>query len=423
MTRTVLQNANIFDGDAACFHGSCIVEEGAILWVGEAAPDIRPDDIVHDLGGHSLMPGLITCHLHPEILKYDIADFLAGSRLGKERPPGFLMACAIRTGRILIESGFTGYVGAACSHNIDAQLKMAIEEDVVPGPRIRPCGHHVGTTADNNDSRIWWHDFRTPGIDVFADGPEGLRRMVREEIRCGAQIIKFYASSGQGIPGPRGTRNMSHDEIAMIVATAHDRGVPVRAHVTGRELIRECLELGVDLIDHGNQIDEACIEQMARQGTYWLPSLLFSRIALDQWPDPVEARETMDNLRHMLPIADAAGVRILLGDDYGVDAMRHDLGVYARELRVYADETGLDPARILRWGMINAGELLTGESGKLGVLKPGAAADLIILSADPTRDVTVLERPDLYLLDVMREGRFHFGRLPGAAGSAAVRVN
>ena len=423
MARIVLTGATILCGSAEAFQGTCIIDDDRIAWVGpECEAEIDPTDLVYDLAGLFLMPGLISCHVHADLLKFGLAEFAAGERLGKERPPGYLMAAAVRTARLLVESGFTGYVGAACPHHIDAQLEMAIADGVVPGPRIRPCGHHVGTTADNNDTVKWWHDFRTPGTDVFADGVDALRALVRTEIRCGARIIKFYASSGQGIPNRHGVRNMSRDEMAAIVDAAHGRGVPVRAHVTQRDLILECLDLGVDVIDHGNEIDEVCIERMAKNGTFWVPSLLFSRVALDHGAGAdSDYGRTLRNLAQMLPRADAAGVRILLGDDYGVDGMSHERGVYARELGVYAQETGIDPARILRWGTVNGGELLTGRPGEVGVVAAGALADLIVMSADPTADLTTLERPELHLVDVLRAGKFHFGRLAALPSARSVR--
>src|SRR3546814_9472631 len=93
------------------------------------------------------------------------------------------MAIVVRTCRVLLERGVTGYIAAACAQNIDAQLKISIAEDIIPGPRIRACSHHIGTTADLNDSPTWWRTPKSPGLDLFADGPEALRRQVREEIR------------------------------------------------------------------------------------------------------------------------------------------------------------------------------------------------------------------------------------------------
>src|SRR3546814_1267655 len=99
----------------------------------------------------TLMPGMITCHLHPDFFKFTLAMGMSGERPGNEFPPGVMMAIGVRTCRVLLESGFTGYVGAACAHNIDAQLKISIAEDIIHGPRIRACSHHIGTTADLHD--------------------------------------------------------------------------------------------------------------------------------------------------------------------------------------------------------------------------------------------------------------------------------
>ena len=144
-----------------------------------------------------------------------------------------MMAIGVRTCRVLLESGFTGYVGASCAHDIDAQLKMAIAQDIIPGPRIRACGHHIGTTGDMNNRAPWWKAYETPGVDITADGPDELRKLVRQEIARGVETIKIFASAGHGAPN-RTTRNMSRAEIATIVDTAHERGAKVRAHVADR---------------------------------------------------------------------------------------------------------------------------------------------------------------------------------------------
>jgi imidazolonepropionase-like amidohydrolase len=425
MARIVLDNAKVFDGLSAPYAGACVVADGRVAWVGPpgAAPS-ESGDARYDLAGRFLMPGLVSCHLHPDNLLFGLSNFLAGEQLGKERPPGVLMAVAIRTARMLLDSGFTGYVGAACAHNIDAQLKMAVAEGVVPGPRIRACSHHIGTTADNNDSPRWWAQDHAPGVDLFADGPDEMRRLVRDEIRCGAEIIKFYATSGQAIPNRRGARNMSAEEMRTLVETAHQRGARVRAHVVQRDMILECLDLGVDVIDHGNEVDEACIEKMVETGAFWVPSLLYSRLSLDAGADPAgEYGRAWDNLRRMIPKAQAAGVKLLLGDDYGgAPGRRHEPGVYAREMSLYVDHCGIAPLDVLRWGTRNAGELLVDGPQASGVLGPGAFADLIVVDGDPTADISILQRPQQHLAAVMRDGVFYASRLSAPQAGADVPI-
>lgn len=377
-----------------------------------------------DLGGMTLMPGLISCHMHPDFYRYKMKEISANVQLGKELPPGVLMAIGVRTCRVLLESGFTGYVGAGCSHDIDAQLKMSIEMGFVPGPRIRACGHHVGTSADANDPRVWWQHFDSPGIDIFGDGPDEMRRLVREEIRRGVQIIKIFASSGHLILADRGDRNMSRAEIAAVVDAAHERGAMVRAHVCSKEMILECIALGVDLIDHGDEVDEECIAAMAKAGSFWVPSMTFTKVAIDLGMDGDGAfARSFDHLRKMLPLAQKAGVRILVGDDYSGlvsdlcedDPLDHQVGRYGREFAFYGAFEGLDPADVLSWGTRNAGELLAGKAGQSGVIAPGALADLIVVDGDPLADLTLLAKPETALKAVIRDGALVIDRLPRAA--------
>ena len=413
----VLSNAQLFDGRSLRAGRHDVTLQGRrIESVSEHTPPAQGDDVI-DVDGMFVLPGLITSHLHPDFYKFDIGG---GDRPGKELPPGVMMAIGVRTCRVLLESGFTGYVGAACAHDIDAQLKLAIAQDIIPGPRIRACGHHIGTTGDMNNAGPWWKAPETPGVDLCADGPDGLRRLVRNEISRGVQTIKIFASSGHGVPNST-VRNMSRDEIAAIVETAHERGAKVRAHVADRAMILECIELGVDVIDHGDEIDDEIIERMVAAGTFWVPSLVYLWCLLEiGWAERFGAsRELYDNVRTMLPRAQAAGVRILTGDDYsGVfrhllddDPLDHQVGNYAREFDFYAGIDGLSPADVLTWATGNAGQLLVDLPATVGVVEAGALADLIVVDGDPLADLSLLARPQESLKAVIRDGAFVIDRL------------
>lgn len=415
-----ITNARVFDG-ARMLPGlrTISLAEGRIRSVDEGPAGADAIDV----GGMTLMPGLITCHFHPDFYRFTLSDGASGEPLGKELPPGVLMAIAVRNCGVLLESGFTGYVGAACGHDIDAQLKMAIADGIIPGPRIRACSAHIGTTGDVNDSRKWWRRFDTPGTDVFVDGPEDMRKMAREFIRRGAETIKIFTSSGHGglpwpVPG-----NMDRDEIAAVVQAAHNRGAMVRAHSATRDMMRECIELGVDILDHGDEMDEELIGMMAERGTFWTPSLVYPTCMIDLgWAD-AELPGHVANVRRMLPVAQRAGVRILIGDDYsGVfrdvipdDPLDHQVGNYGREIAFYA-AMGIDPADVLSWGTKNAGQALTGGRDTLGVVEAGALADLIVVDGDPLADPALLSRPQEHLKAVIRDGAFVIDRLPRRTG-------
>ncbi|MCV7320284.1 amidohydrolase [Mycolicibacterium confluentis] len=412
----VITNAKVFDGRKLLPGRHSVTLDGNTITAIDDASPVPPAEVI-DAGGMTLMPGLITSHLHSDFYKFNIAD---SDRLGKERPPGVLMAIGVRTCRVLLESGFTGFSGASCSNDIDAQLKMAIEEDIICGPRIRACGHHLGTTGDMNNGGRWWKAYETPGTDVCADGPDALRTLVRQEINRGAETIKIFASAGHGQPN-RTIRNMSRTEIAAIISTAHERGAKVRAHVADKAMIMECIELGLDVVDHGDEVDDEVIAAMAEAGTFWVPSLIFLRSVLDlgYGESMGVRREQYEHVRAMLPAAQAAGVRILIGDDYsGVfrdlmddDPLDHQVGNYGREFAYYGQIDGLSPEQVLSWGTANAGELLVDPPARVGVIEPGALADLIIVDGDPVADLSLLARPDEALRAVVRDGALVIDRL------------
>jgi imidazolonepropionase-like amidohydrolase len=405
----VITNATVYDGRKMLPGRHSVTLDGTVISAVDDESTLAPAHVI-DAGGMTLMPGLISSHLHSDFYKFNIAD---SDRLGKERPPGVLMAIGVRTCRVLLESGFTGFSGASCSNDIDAQLKMAIDEDIIPGPRIRACGHHLGTTGDMNNGGRWWKAYETPGTDVCADGPDALRKLVRQEINRGAETIKIFASAGHGQPN-RTTRNMSRDEIAAIIDTAHERGAKVRAHVADKSMIMECIELGLDVVDHGDEVDEEVITAMAEAGTFWIPSLIFLRSLLELgYAEKFGVtRAQYDHVRAMLPLAQTAGVRILIGDDYsGVfrdvmddDPLDHQVGNYGREFAYYGQIDGLAADDVLSWGTANAGQLLVDPPQRVGIIEPGALADLILVDGNPVEDLSLLARPGEALRAVIRDG-------------------
>lgn len=416
----LITNARVFDGRRLLPGLHSVTLDGNVIAAIDDPGPAGGTEVV-DAAGMTLLPGLIGSHLHADFFKFNIGD---SDRLGKERPPGVLMAIGVRTCRVLLESGFTGYAGASCSNDIDAQLKMAIGEDIIPGPRIRACGHHIGTTGDMNNGGRWWKAYQTPGTDVCADGPDALRALVREEINRGAETIKIFASAGHGQPN-RTTRNMSRVEIAAIIDAAHERGAKVRAHVADKAMIMECLELGLDVVDHGDEVDDEVIAAMVETGAFWVPSLIFLRslLELGYAEQFGVTRAGYERVRETLPRAHAAGVPILIGDDYsGVfrdvmadDPLDHQVGNYGREFAYYSQIDGLTTEDVLGWGTRNAGRLLVDAPARVGVVEPGALADLIIVDGDPVADPALLGRPEEALRMVIRDGAAVINRLAGAA--------
>ncbi len=405
MTRTVFTRANLLDGRGPARPDSTVIIDGEHVTEVDAGGSPVDGDRVIDLGGRTLMPGMATCHGHID--------------MGKVKgPPGVMMAQAMQNCRAMLESGVTGFVGAGCGNDIDAQLQMAIAEGLMDGPRILAGSRLLSTTGHDNDMSPWWHDRPNAGGLLVVDGADGFRRAAREEIRRGAEIVKIFLTSGHGTEGAG--RGLSREELVAVVGAAHERGRKVRAHAIWRDDILEAVEAGVDVIDHGDETDEEIVGLMAERGTFWVPSMAFLKWLTElergegrEWGVvlPSEnAGRNWDNLCRVLPMANEAGVRVVTGDDYGTSPLAHRPGVYARELTIYANEVGVKAIDVLGWATRNAGELL----GKpVGVVEPGALADLVVVDGDPSDDIALLEDPGATVKAVLVGGRFVVDRLTG----------
>jgi imidazolonepropionase-like amidohydrolase len=393
MSRTVFTGANLLDGASPARPRTTVVVEGERI--AEVGPDgavaARPGDRVVHLEGRTLLPGMASCHFHATFEGTALELF----PFGLDQPPGILMLRAARSARRALDCGFTLLVGAGGGDEIDAQLALAIEQGLVVGPRLLPCGRNLGTTSGYIDLEPWWYRLGNTGACRMADGPDGFRQAVREELKRGARMIKLFVTGGHGNVRA-GTREFSREELAAVVETAHARGALVRAHCAWKPEILECVELGVDVIDHGDEIDAECIEAMAEAGTFFDPSLLYlekllAYEPLQQAPGFAPAREAaqreLENLQRRLPEAHAAGVRIVLGDDYGTVLLPH--GTYAEELEFYVKRMGFAPLDVLRWATRN-GAALAGREHELGAVEAGRLADLLVVDGDPSVDVGVL---------------------------------
>jgi imidazolonepropionase-like amidohydrolase len=411
MSRTIFKRANLVDGTNPPKPDMTVIVDGNLIdQVTSGDVTVSPEDRIVDLGGKTIMPGMYVCHFHAEYRFIDLTR-LQEIYIGTERPAGMMMAVALQSCQNLLDSGFTGFAGGACSFDIDAQLKMCVEEGIITGPRILPASRHINTTGHDNDRAKWWYDMQNKGADIFADGPEELRKAVRSEINRGAEIIKIFPTGGHGVVQARNVRGLTHSELLAVVEAAHERGVKVRAHCVWRDSIVECINAGVDVIDHGDEIDQEIIDLMVENGTFWTPSMLFLKVLLGASPDQALDEQVSpiahdwQNIVQMLPIANHAGVNIVLGDDYGLEIIPHLPGIYAREMSIYANECGVKPLDVIRWATRN-GAKLCGLEGKAGAVIPGAFADLVIVNDDPTQDISLLEDPGKNISAVMVDGVF-----------------
>jgi imidazolonepropionase-like amidohydrolase len=409
MTRLVLTNASLLDGEHAHVERSTVVIDGERIAEVHAGVPHPPDagDDVHDLGGRTVMPGMVTCHFHS-------AYHELGSKqtpLGSDVPPAYAALVAARNLQTALRCGYTGAIGAGVAHDIDASMKQAIEDGLIPGPRLVPASRELSTTGHSNDNHPWWWHVPSAGGIRLCDGPDEFRVGVREEIKRGAGIIKLYVTGGHGTTAPKSQIEMTRDELAAAVDTAHSRGALIRGHISNKEAILMAVELGMDILDHADDMDDECIEKIVAAGTYVVPSLYFPKHFSETVGAGLGFGEAMKaDLQYsydVLPKANAAGVRFLVGDDYGAIGFPH--GMYGGELSLYVDTVGISPLDVLRWATVH-GAAAMGRGHDLGAVREGMLADVLVVEGDPSTDIGVLTDPAN--ITVLKGGEVVAGKLP-----------
>jgi imidazolonepropionase-like amidohydrolase len=409
--RLVLRDATVLDAEGARPGTTLVIEDRRITAV-RAGPAVEtgPEDRVVDVAGRTVMPGMVSSHFHATYneLGSKTAPF------GLEEPPALQAVRAAHHLELLLRSGFTGAVSAGAPFAIDASMKAAIAEGLFPGPRFIAGSRDVSTTGHAGDKSFpWYWDVGARGAINRSDGPDEFRRAVREEIKQGAEIIKMFVTGGHGTVAPSERTEMSRAELAAGIEAAHERGALVRGHIANREAIHMSLDAGIDVIDHGDGLDDAAIERMAELGTYLVPSQLFparfsEMIGRGGLGFGAGMAADIERALQVLPAANAAGVRLLCGDDYGAISLPH--GRYADELEFYVKEAGIEPLDVIRWATRHGAELM-GRGHELGSVKEGYLADLIVVDGDPLHDIAILQ-DQARLLAIMKGGTLIKDELP-----------
>jgi imidazolonepropionase-like amidohydrolase len=377
-----------------------LVRGNTIVEVSEGVTDAGNAEI-HDLGGRTLMPGLIDCHVHilPSILP------VAPTML-----PSLNTAYAFDAMKGMILRGFTTVRDAG---GADAGHRKAVELDLVTGPRLFVCGLTVSQTGGHGDPRSPYelcppnpNPHLVAGIGRIADGVSEVRRAVRDEIRLGADHIKIMASGGFGsIADPVGQMQYADDELAAAVDEARRSHTYVMAHVYPAEGIRRCLEAGVRTIEHGNLIDEATAAFMAQTGAYLVPTMICYHNTVERGHQLGYAEENISKAADILSagtrsleLASAAGIPMA----YGTDLPRAP-DCQSDEFLIRAEV--FTPAEIIRSATLIGAEVVRME-GRLGVIAPGAIADLLVVDGNPLEDIALLTGQGEHFPAIMKEGNF-----------------
>jgi len=396
---TVLRAARLWDARSGRIvtPGLVVVQGGRIARAGAVPPDAQ----VIDLGDATLLPGLMDAHVHltgeaGENWRQDELD-------GLEQSPAEVALRATEFTRRTVMAGFTTVRNLGAEDLVDVALRNAIDAGKIVGPRMLVATWALGTTGGHCDRKAM-----APGLLVkeqaqgVADGPDGLRELVRRNVKYGADVLKVCATGGvlsrnADVDSPQ----LTQAELDAIVDEAHARGKKVAAHAHGNEGARRAVVAGVDSIEHGSFLEDATLALMKKKGTWYVPTALALEGVRERFEKGGLAPETVAKFKaaaashgKALRRAIASGVRIAYGTDAGVFA--HGRNAEEMALLVAA---GMTPAQALRAATLGDAELF-GVADRLGVLEEGKIADVIAVPGDPTRDVRVVER----VFFVMKDG-------------------
>lgn len=424
MTRTLFANATLLDGTGAkpVARATIVVEGEHILAIENAgsAPAPREGDEVYDLAGKTVMPGMIAGHAHLSYPNFDPDDL---NSIDMAMPPTHMAVIAAKNAEATLKAGFTAAAGAGSVHQIDRMLKDLIRKGIIDGPRLMACGQDIMPTAGGMDLKPSWWQMGLTGLPIIVDGPYEVRKAVRQQAKEGNDFIKIYPQGGHGVP-VRGGMDMQQDEIEAAVNAAHDKGKIVRAHVVTKPAIMACLKAGVDIIDHGDGLDDEVGELAVKLNATFLPSLYMASIAPQYYAprgDNISPAERIaiwfDRAAEKLARAQAAGVRFVVGDDFGSAITPH--GDNGKELAVYVNRLGLNAMDVIGWATLNGAQMMR-KDDEFGTIAPGKLADLLVVDGDPLSNIELLGDPS-NLSVVMQGGRFVTNRLTPAAETRSGR--
>ena len=413
LAKTLITNARIFDGkgDKLTESMSVLVEGNKIAKIAKSITAPK-DATVIDAKGRTLMPGLIDTHQHL-------------NQGGLTAAVGFtanVYYIGIAQGKFATETLMRGVTTVRDPGGDSMGLKRAIDEGLVPGPRVVPAGPIVGPTNGHGDNRLPYEGHprfdwtgtrfdRRANFSYLADGPAEVLAASREVLRQGAAFIKIMAGGGVNSQlDPIDSKQMTPEEMRAAVQAAADWNTYVGAHAYNSEAVRRCIDTGVKVIEHGNMIDEETMKYAVDHGIWFTSQYLFFTLDVPGATEANKAKQqaVLKDTLHFFEMAKKYNAKLTFGTDLnlGVDA-----GLQTKEL--VARKKWFTPFDILLQATSRAAELiaLSGPRnpypGKLGVIEEGAYADLLLVDGNPLENIDLVGDPGKNFAVIMKDGKIY----------------
>jgi len=415
-TGVLFNNVNIFDGENHTLH-----EGRNVLVVGNKIHTISrrsisaPDDVTVtriDGGGRTLMPGLIDAHAHASLMSLPMVAAMTAD------PAYVHIANAVQAEKTLMR-GFTTLRDAS---GPVFGLKRAIDEGLIPGPRIYPAGAMISQTAGHGDFRMPHEVPRTAmsqlshvetmGVSAIADGVDEVMRRAREQLMLGASHIKLAGGGGvSSVYDPLDAVQYTYEEIRAAVQAAENWGTYVMIHAYTPEAVQIAIRAGVKSIEHGQLLDEETVIMMAENDVWWSLQPFFD----DEFTNPKTGSSRVKQImvsqgtERAFELAKKHDVKVA----WGTDMLFNPAGNKNQAAHLAKLTRWFTPAELLVMATSNNAQILklSGERnpypGDLGVVKEGAYADLLLVQGNPLEDIDLIRDPDTNFVIIMKDGKIY----------------
>lgn len=404
------------DGSPAIENGSLVIVDGRIVYAGDVvhAPKMTETEKAKsrhiDARGGTIMPGLIESHFHATY--FNVA---ALEDLDIKYPVEYVTLLAAANAKLALECGYTAARSGGSLFNIDVWLKKAIENELVPGPRLAASGREICGVGGLMD---WNPDYRKIGMEglvLLINGADEARAAVRKLVKDGVEWVKTYPTGDAASPdiNDHHTLCMTFEEMHAVVATAHNHGLKVTGHCRANEGIKNALRAGYDTIEHGTFMDNEALDLLLQRNVPVVPALYFELMSIERGPEfglppkVIEGhQETLDGGAESARMILKAGGRLGMGGDYGFGWNPH--GDYAKELSFFVNYVGFTPLETITCATKTGSEIL-GMSDQIGTLEKGKLADVLVVDGDVLANIALLEDRSNFIA-VMQGGRVKAGR-------------